>query len=171
MNLREISSALTTLLSELVDGAPISGAYVLNRGDPGLLQSLDRLTSEAASEQHAGGASIAAHVDHLRFGLSLMNRWARGENPFADADWGMSWRRIKVDEDEWMRLRMELRDEARSWLETLEHPRAVDEVELNGVIGSIVHLAYHIGAIRQIDRATRGPSNEEAVDAMQKGQA
>lgn len=171
MNLSEISTALTTLLSELVDGAPISGAYVLNRGDPGLLRSLDRLSAEAASEPHAGGASIAAHVDHLRFGLSLMNRWARGENPFADADWGMSWRRTKVDDDGWMRLRMELRDEARSWLDTLEHPRAVDEVELNGVIGSIVHLAYHIGAIRQIDRAARGPSNEESVDAMERGQA
>lgn len=171
MNLKEISAPLTTLLSELVDGAPVSGAYVLNRGDPGLLRSLDRLSAEAASGTHAGGAPIAAHVDHLRFGLSLMNRWARGENPFADADWGMSWRRTKVDDDEWMRLRMELRDEARSWLETLEHPRSVDEVELNGVIGSIVHLAYHIGAIRQIDRAARGPSNEESVDAMREGRA
>ena len=171
MNIREISSTLTTLLSELVDGAPISGAYVLNRGDPGLLRSLDRLSAEAASETHAGGASIAAHVDHLRFGLSLMNRWARGENPFADADWGMSWRRTRVDDDGWMRLRRELRDEARSWLDTLEHPRAVDELEMNGVIGSIVHLAYHIGAIRQIDRATRGPSNEESVGAMEEGRA
>ena len=26
------------------------------------------------------------------------------------------------------------------------------------MIGSVAHLAYHLGAIRQIDRATRGPA-------------
>ena len=30
-------------------------------------------------------------------------------------------------------------------------PRDVDEIELNGMIGSIAHLAYHLGAIRQIN--------------------
>jgi hypothetical protein len=29
--------------------------------------------------------------------------------------------------------------------------------ERNGVIGSIAHLAYHLGAIRQIDRSIHGP--------------
>lgn len=171
MNTRDISGALTTLLSELIEGAPVSGAYVLNRGDPGLLRSLDRLSAAAASQVHAGGASIAAHVDHLRYGLSLMNRWARGENPFADADWGMSWRRTHVDDDGWMQLRAGLRQEARHWMEALEHPRPVDEMEMNGVVGSVVHLAYHIGAIRQIDRATRGPSEEESSAAMKAGEA
>jgi hypothetical protein len=33
-------------------------------------------------------------------------------------------------------------------------------MELNGVIASVAHLAYHLGAIRQIDRAIRGPSAE-----------
>jgi hypothetical protein len=30
-------------------------------------------------------------------------------------------------------------------------------LELNGVIASVAHLAYHLGAIRQIDRTIRGP--------------
>jgi hypothetical protein len=29
------------------------------------------------------------------------------------------------------------------------------------VAGSVAHLAYHLGAIRQIDRATRGPTAED----------
>jgi hypothetical protein len=34
------------------------------------------------------GATIAAHAQHVRYGLSLMNRWAaHGGNPFADAMW------------------------------------------------------------------------------------
>ncbi len=163
MNLAQLSSPLSTLLSELVDGAPVTGAYVLNPGDQGLLRSLDRLSAEAVSKIWHGGASIAAHTDHLRYGLSLMNRWASGENPFADADWGSSWRRTTVSEEEWADLRTQLRVEAHLWQRALSDPREIDEIEVNGVIGSIVHLAYHLGAIRQIDRTARGPSNDEAV--------
>jgi hypothetical protein len=165
MNTRDIASSLVTLFSELVDGAPRTGAYMLNRGDPGLMHSLDTLDAGAASRVHAGGASIAAHVDHLRYGLTLLNRWAAGEkNPWSQADWTLSWRTIAVSESEWAGLRTALRDEARRWTDALSGPREVNEIELNGVIGSIAHLAYHLGAIRQMDRAARGPSaDEEAV--------
>jgi hypothetical protein len=164
-----LSQSLTTLFSELVDGAPISGAYVLNRGDQGLLRSLDRLNAEAASAVPSGGSSIAAHVDHLRYGISLMNRWATGEDPFSDADWGVSWRRTQVDEREWVQLRADLREETHRWLQALRRPRELDEVELNGVIGSVVHLAYHVGAIRQMDRTARGPAaNDPAPEATSR---
>lgn len=55
MNTSELSNTLTTLFSELVDGAPQAGAYMLNRGDPGLLASLDRLRAAAASAAPPGG--------------------------------------------------------------------------------------------------------------------
>ena len=153
----ELAETLTTLFRELVDGPP-RGAYMLNQGDPGLLRSLDRLSAEAASASSQGGGSIAAHVEHLRYGLSLMNRWAGGENPFQDADWSASWKRTAVTEAEWEALRGELRDEAHRWQAALGAPREANRIELNGIIGSIAHLAYHLGAIRQIDRAARGPA-------------
>ena len=37
-------------------------------------------------------------------------------------------------------------------------PRKISESELNSVVGRIGHLAYHVGAIRQIDLSARGPS-------------
>src|SRR5262249_49661823 len=157
MNTGEIARSLTILFHELVQGAPTKGAYMLNRGDPGLLRSLDKLDAAAASRTHAGGASIAAHVDHVTYGLSLFNRWAAGENPWSSADWSASWRRTTVSEAEWAELRARLRDEANRWAATLGVPRDVNGMELNGIIGSIAHLGYHLGAIRQIDRATRGP--------------
>jgi len=161
MNTRDISRSLTTLLSELVDGAPRTGAYMLNKGDPGLLQSLDKLDAAIASRVHAGGAS---HVDHVRYGLSLLNRWAAGEkNPWTQADWTASWRKTAVTESEWQQLRGNLREEARRWSDALSTPRDVAEVELNGILGSIAHMAYHLGAIRQMDRTARGPSAEEEV--------
>jgi hypothetical protein len=163
MDTSELAGTLTTLFSELVDGAPERMAFMLNGGDAGLLRSLDRLPAETASASSQGGATIAAHVEHLRYGLSLMNRWAAGENPFRDADWGAAWHTSSVSEEEWARLRAELRDEAHRWIAALGAPREISRVELNGVVGSIAHLAYHLGAIRQIDRAARGPTADEAA--------
>ena len=158
MHTAELSKTLTTLFSELVNGAPKDSAYMLNGGDEGLLRSLDKLSAKAASAPTRTGSTIAAHVDHLRYGLSLMNRWTSGENPFANADWSTSWKKTTVSEDEWRARRNELRTEATRWLEALSTPREASEMELNGMIGSIAHLAYHLGAIRQIDSVARGPA-------------
>jgi hypothetical protein len=158
MNIRDFGTTLTTLFSELVEGASQPESYVLNSGDPGLLRSLDKLSATAASAITPTGSSIAAHVDHLRYGLSLMNRWSAGEKPFEDADWSASWRRTRVTAAQWKQLRDELAAETHRWLESLEKPRDVTQSELNGVTGTIVHLAYHVGAIRQIDLTARGPA-------------
>lgn len=156
---------LAGLLSELVDGPPSTGAYMLNRGDPGALASLDRLDWSAARASVSGGASIAAHVDHLRYALSLVNRYARGESDVYDtADWGASWKLAIGSEAEWTALEDALEAEARRWIETLEEMgthRAVDATTLREAVASIAHFAYHLGAIRQIDRSTRGPSDDE----------
>ena len=157
MNTGQIARSLKTLFAELVDGAPDDGAYVLNRGDAGLLRSLEKLDAAAASRPNATGSSIAAHVDHVRYGLSLMNRWARGENPWADADWTASWKKTVVSDAEWKRLVAELQGETARWLDTLAEPRDVNETEMIGMIGSIVHIAYHLGAIRQMNASTAGP--------------
>jgi hypothetical protein len=87
-----------------------------------------------------------------------MNRWSQGErDPWSTADWTASWTRLVVNDQEWAALRKAFGAEARAWLERLRSPRDYDEMELNGVIASIAHLAYHFGAIRQIDRSIRGP--------------
>ena len=112
MNTAEISSALGALLSELVDGASKDGGYMLNPGDEGLLRSLEKLSAADASALTATGSSIAAHVDHIRYGLSLMNRWSQGENPFVSADWKESWKKTSVSEPEWRQRIAELRAEA-----------------------------------------------------------
>ena len=157
MNTGEISGTLGTLLAELVDGASKDGGYMLNPGDDGLIRSLEKLSAADASALTPTGSSIAAHVDHVCYGLSLMNRWSQGENPFDSADWTASWSRTHVSEPEWRQRIADLRAEAARWISAVRTPRQVDEIELNGMIGSIAHLAYHVGAIRQIKQATRGP--------------
>ena len=159
MQTTAIARPLGLLFSELVDGVPGKGnAFILNTGDAGLLKSLDKLSAADASRSVNDGATIAAHAQHLRYGLSLMNRWAEeGGNPFANAKWDEAWKTSEVDAAEWQEIRSGLRDEAHRWLKVLNSPRDVAEVELSGMIGSIAHLGYHLGAIRQINKDARGP--------------
>jgi hypothetical protein len=158
MSTTDIHQPLQQLFSELVDGAPSSGAFMLNSGDVGLLRSLDKLPAEDASHAVDGGATIAAHAQHLRYGLSLMNRWATdGGNPFADAKWEEAWKVSAVNDAEWEEIRRGLRDEAQRWLNVLGTPREAAPVEFTGMIASIAHVGYHMGAIRQIAKVARGP--------------
>jgi len=158
MHTTDIASALSRVFAELTDGPRHKLGVVLNTGDGGLLRSLDKLSAGEASEAVHGGATIAAHAQHVRYGLSLMNRWAaEGGNPFADATWDAAWRLSTVDDAEWQEIRDGLRGEAERWQQALRTPREVTNIELTGMIGSVAHLAYHLGAIRQIATGARGP--------------
>lgn len=160
MQTTDFSAVLADLFSELVNGPPHGNAFMLNSGDVGLLKSLGKLTAGDASQSVNGGATIAAHARHVQYGLSLMNRWAReGGNPFADATWDVAWRTSRVDDKEWRSIVDGLKQEASDWQRMLGLPRDVSPIELSGMIGSIGHLAYHLGAIRQIAKAARGPKD------------
>jgi hypothetical protein len=158
MRTNDICPTLEQLFSELVNGPSSSGAFILNSGDAGVLRSLDKISAADASRSTNGGATLAAHVQHVCYGLSLMNRWGReGGNPFADAKWDEAWKTSAVTETEWEAIRDGLREETTHWLQVLKTPREVADVELSGMIASIAHLAYHLGAIRQINKDARGP--------------
>ena len=154
---KHVREALTTLIRELLHGPAESGAFVLNRGDRGILASLDALPADAASARPGGRSSVAAHVEHLRYGLELRNRWARGDDPWATANWAASWAQQQVSPEEWHALRAGLEREARTWLASSQDPRVWNSLDLTEAISSIVHLAYHLGAIRQIAQPASGP--------------
>jgi hypothetical protein len=158
MRTDELTKTLTRLFSELTEGTHPRGGFILNTGDIGLLRSLDKLSARDASLSTNGGATIAAHAQHLRYGLSLMNDWGRnGGNPFADAKWDAAWKTSAVDEAEWQQIRTGLREEIVNWKHVLNTPRQAADLELMGIVGSVAHIAYHLGAIRQINKDARGP--------------
>lgn len=160
MNTHDMAPVLGGLFAELTTGTPPTGGFVLNRGDIGLLASLDKLSAADASQAAHGGATIAAHAAHLAYGLSLMNRWAsESGNPFAHARWHEAWAIRSVDDARWQAIRDDLRHQVRQWQEHLATPREVMPIALSGMLGSVVHMAYHLGAIRQIHAAARGPKD------------
>jgi len=144
--------ALCNLLVELFDGPPAREAFVLNVGDPGLLRQLEGVDAQTASTRPmAGLTTIAAHVAHVHYGFTLLNRWAAGEpNPWATADWHASWRRERVTDDEWRRLRDKLAQATADWKQAVRTRDTWDGMSASGAISSAAHTAYHIGAIRQI---------------------
>lgn len=148
-----LPQVLTSLFREIVYGPLGDMAFIVNPGDSGLVASLAALPASQASARPGGRPSVAGHVQHLRFGLRLLNKWAAGDpNAFADASFAESWSHQEVTEDEWRALRHALEDEARQWLTRLETLRDWDEMTLSGFVSSVAHTAYHMGAIRQLAR-------------------
>jgi hypothetical protein len=150
-------NALLKLLREIFDGPPGQEAFILNPGDPGLIGQLETISaSEASNRPMPGKTTIATHVDHLRYGLSLLNRWAAGEpNPWAGADWEASWRRGPVNDQQWRELRDDLRRLADNWRKHVADRGDWEDLTAAGALSSAAHTAYHLGAIRQILAAVR----------------
>ena len=144
--------ALNTLLIEIFEGPPGRDAFLLNPGDPGLLKQLDTISAaDASTRPMSGKTTIAAHVDHVHYGLSLLNRWAAGDpNPWADSDWEASWKRAQVNDEQWRTLRSNLRQEADTWRKHAAARTDWDDLTAAGALSSAAHTAYHFGAIRQI---------------------
>ena len=78
-------------------------------------------------------------------------------DPFADAKWDEPWKTSVVTALDWDAIRDGLRAESADWLQALKAPREITDFELSGMLASIAHLAYHLGAIRQINKDARGP--------------
>jgi len=149
--------AVSKLLVEVFNGPPGDEAYILNPGDPGLHRQLETISAATASEQPIPGKpSIASHVDHVHYGLSLLTRWLAGEeNPWADADWNASWRRNAVTDDQWGILRQNLREKIDTWQSAVSRRTEWDDINAAGALSTIAHTAYHLGSIRQILAAAR----------------
>src|SRR3954463_8801732 len=149
--------AVSKLLTEIFDGPPGTEAYILNPGDAGLLGQLETISAATASTQAIPGKpSIAAHVDHVHFGLSLLTRWISGEeNPWANADWTAAWKRNTVTDGQWRTLRDNLRKESDTWRNAVGTRSEWDDTTAAGALSTVAHTAYHLGAIRQILSAAK----------------
>jgi hypothetical protein len=154
----QFRQSLTTLLRELMDGPPSDTCFVLNPGDKGLIGTMNALSAEQASARPDGRSSIASHVDHVTFGFNLLTRWLQGENPWADADAGASWKRQQVTDEQWRVLRERLESEARAWVGVMDKPQQWNKMTMLGATAAVVHLAYHVGAIRQLSKVAAGPT-------------
>jgi hypothetical protein len=147
--------AVLPILSEAFAGPadPRSTHFVNNEPDCGLFGTLDALTAEEASTPlEDGRATATAQAEHLRFSLDVSIRWLRGERE--KADWPSSWAVQQVDEDAWTELRIALRRAYEEFVVVIHHV-PMDAGLLEGVVASVAHAAYPLGALRQIALSAR----------------
>jgi hypothetical protein len=144
--------ALTTLLRETLLRADQKYAYLLNSGDPGMVETLRPLSAETASKQPGPGRkTIAAHANHVLYGIELANRALAGEQGvYEKADWNPAWQLETVSEEQWQCLIERVDQQSDLLISQCNHNRDWDEVMLTGAFSIAAHAAYHLGAIRQM---------------------
>jgi hypothetical protein len=126
----------------------VHGMY-LDRGTS-LFETLATITAaEASRPVSANCASIAAHVEHVRFYLDVTMQFVRGERP--QVDWTEIWRTVQaVTPEEWAASQQRLREtygqirELATSMSTWE-----GDNEVGGALALLMHNAYHLGEIRQ----------------------
>jgi hypothetical protein len=121
----------------------------LDRGTS-LFETLESVPAEVASQPvSATCASIAGQVDHTRFYLEVMIRFARGEE-VEEIDWDASWQTVSVTDAEWKELKGRLREAYQAVRAVLDEDGTWEsEYAVGGSMAILAHTAYHLGEIRQ----------------------
>ncbi|GGL82242.1 hypothetical protein GCM10010840_19970 [Deinococcus aerolatus] len=148
------------ILSEAVEGGPpgegtafLDGTAADGSGNHGLLATLDTLSAAQASTP-VHGTSIAGHARHSALHMEVVVRWERDgdRGPF---DWKGSFLPAEVDDRQWDELRVRLRaayDALCAFARTQKEGEATGEAT-GSLTGAVAHVAYHLGAIRQMSKA------------------
>lgn len=149
-----ISQSLRTLLAETMFHANAAGGFILNRGEPGMIDTLKALSAETVSTPPSTGRKpIVSHANHVLFGWDLLNRAIQGEEGvFEAANWDEAWQLEHVNEAEWQMLLAKLEKVGREILDRAPQYEPWNEMMLTGIYASAAHTAYHLGAIRQMLR-------------------
>lgn len=154
-----MNSWLEVLREACEGGKPGQGTAFLDNtradgsGNHGLLATLDSLTAQQASQPTVLGLSIAAHAAHTAYHLEVGVRWANGDKgPF---DWKSSFEPGTVDQGQWSTLRSRVRAAYKSTVDLSQNTTHWDEDAAGGLAASLAHVAYHLGAIRQVVKLVR----------------
>lgn len=116
-----------------------------------LFETLRGISAEEASHPVAEGcAPIAAHVEHVRLYLDVLNDMMQKEK-VTKVDWREIWQNVQgVTPEEWEEMKQRLRASYQSVLTTMKnYERWEGEYGLSGSLAVLVHTAYHLGGIRQ----------------------
>jgi hypothetical protein len=119
----------------------------------GIRNTLNAVTAAQASLRPDGHPSIAAHARHMNFHLRVTSEWILGDH--SKRDWDASFEPQVVNEVEWAKLKQELEASRRELVRVLGSLTPERFVEEGAALGAITHLAYHLGAIRQLVHRVR----------------
>ncbi|MCP4684040.1 MAG: DinB family protein [bacterium] len=147
MRVGTFTKELYDLLGETFE--KVEGIY-LDR-NTSFFETLESLSAEQASTRAAEkGQTIAAHVEHVRFYLRVLQGCIEKKDP-KKVDWKESWKLQNVTEDEWKELKRGLHETYQSVLASMKSLETWEgEDDIGASLGILAHTAYHLGSIRQI---------------------
>ena len=148
-------SAAVMLLRECFEGKePVNTYTWFVEGKEGLFDAFDSLTAGKASHRPGpDSATIAAHCYHLLYALRGSNTVHGAPEPAGS--WSDSWLKTEATEAEWEELKAAIRTEYASFMQWFRnHSEWSDETTLCGALTTLPHMAFHLGAIRQLMRLT-----------------
>ncbi len=148
-----VKAALRAALTETFDS--VFGMY-LDKGDT-MWESLGGLTAEQASVPiYPGSNSIASQVNHMIFYFDVMAQYMRNDPPKEHPDWGLAWKLVEVDEEQWAELKRALAErQAELYMLIDNSPDEIfaDPDVLGGTYGIVAHTAFHLGQIKHAKAA------------------
>ena len=149
ISIDDFLSNVKALFQETFEGTEGEASqYIDGKGHGSLLETLDRTDSGLASRSlKAGGATIAAHTEHLRYYVQTLRRFMADEHG-VQPDWPGSWQTRAVTPGEWEVLKAAVRAEVAALLGDLGRIDTWDDERIGGTLSILAHSAYHLGAIR-----------------------
>lgn len=134
-------------LREGFEGPDVKKSHYLDStAAAGLRNTLASLTPEEASRKW-GNNSIAAQAAHILFSFEAFGSSIAGDR--SPRDWDSSWLVDEVDATDWKKLRDELEAAYEDLCAKIETHAARSEDARRRALTAALHLAYHLGAIRQ----------------------
>lgn len=116
-----------------------------------LFKTLSEISAEQASQDMGNCATLAAHVDHIRYFLDVIEDYMF-KRDLSHINWRTIWETVSVvSEDEWQTINDNLKTSYERVKGHLSNPEVWnDSHEVSAMMGMIVHTAYHLGEIRQM---------------------
>lgn len=157
------AEGILDILREAVEGgtpgqgtAFLDGTAADGSGNHGFLATLAGLSAAQASRD-VHGSTVAGHARHTAFHMEVIVRWERDgdRGPF---DWRESFHPAQVGEEEWREVQQRVRrayDELVAFARTQASQEASGDAT-GGLAGAVAHVAYHLGAVRQLVKAVGG---------------
>ncbi len=150
INQEDFTTALSILFRETFEGMPTAEEQVYLAHDTGIFATLGKLSAEQVSTE-INGATVAAHSEHARFYVELLDNYLNRD--MRVVDFKQSWNVTTLNEDEWDDLRQKIAKLYGKTLETLEKNEVWGLDTITVAIGIVAHTAYHLGAIRQMAKS------------------
>ncbi len=117
--------------------------------DSGYFGTIAKLPFAKAGRSVAG-TSVAEQVHHVTFVMDTLTAHLSGGSDSPGLEqWQASWHAKAIDEAAWQRLQEQLHAAYARLRHAIQRHSVSDAESFGASVGTLAHVAYHLGAIRQ----------------------